>query len=84
MSWLWWLLAPVCSTAVGATLLWARAQAATRRTVHPSDPIGQHHTLLAVLAAGHSDQPAPSTMIVLDVPDVPSPGPVEEAPLVAG
>jgi len=65
MAWLWWLLAPVISTLLGATLLMLRARSEAGR--RPGrDAIAQHQALLAALGRQNPDEPAPVTVLVLD------------------
>jgi hypothetical protein len=65
MAWMWWLLAPVATTAFGALVLWFRALTAGR----PSrwrrvGAIGEHHRLLDALGLAHP-APAPTNVILV-------------------
>ncbi|HEX2903290.1 MAG TPA: hypothetical protein VHO01_07510 [Jatrophihabitans sp.] len=73
MAWLWWLLAPVCSTCVGAVLLAARARREQRQDGRPLQAMQQHRRLIDALAESGVQRglPAavlalPETMVVLD------------------
>jgi hypothetical protein len=48
MAWLWWLLAPVASTALGALVSWWRGTDA--RWPRRTDPVSEHQALLQALA----------------------------------
>jgi|GEM_PF-3339541 len=50
MAWLWWLLAPVLSTALGAMAIWWRAAGERGRRFRRSDPVSEHQALLRALA----------------------------------
>lgn len=50
MAWLWWLLAPVVSTALGAVAIWWRAAGDTGRRFRRPDPVSEHQALLRALA----------------------------------
>ncbi|HST49517.1 hypothetical protein [Jatrophihabitans sp.] len=50
MAWLWWLLAPVVSTALGAVAIWWRAAGETGRRFRRADPVSEHQALLRALA----------------------------------
>jgi hypothetical protein len=52
MAWVWWLLAPVASTAVGAVVIWWRAQGGVGKRLRGSDPVAEHQALLRALAHG--------------------------------
>lgn len=63
MAWLWWLLAPVLATILGAVLLWWRGR--REAGVSHSDPIAEHQALLAALASGRDEPPLPVNMTVM-------------------
>jgi hypothetical protein len=50
MAWLWWLLAPVLSTVLGAVAIWWRAAGETGRRFRRTDPVSEHQALLRALA----------------------------------
>ncbi|HEX8093627.1 hypothetical protein [Jatrophihabitans sp.] len=50
MAWVWWLLAPVASTALGAIVIWWRTPAETGRRRRRADAISEHQALLRALA----------------------------------
>jgi hypothetical protein len=50
MAWVWWLLAPVASTAVGAIVIWWRTPTEASRRLHRADAISEHQALLRALA----------------------------------
>ncbi|HTZ45410.1 MAG TPA: hypothetical protein VMB79_16235 [Jatrophihabitans sp.] len=64
MAWLWWLLAPVASTVVGAVALALRASATSGSTGR--DPIAEHRALLAALPQPKDGEPEPVTMLVIE------------------
>jgi hypothetical protein len=50
MAWVWWLLAPVASTALGAIVIWWRDPSGTGRRLRRDDAISEHQALLRALA----------------------------------
>jgi len=50
MAWVWWLLAPVASTGVGAGVIWWRTPAVAGRRLRRSDAVSEHQALLRALA----------------------------------
>ncbi|MFL6162744.1 MAG: hypothetical protein ACJ74U_11010 [Jatrophihabitantaceae bacterium] len=73
MAWLWWLLAPVASTLLGA--LWLRMRARFEVGRRPArDAMAEHRALLTALSPAGAAEPAPVTMLVLDG-DRPGPAP---------
>jgi hypothetical protein len=50
MAWLWWLLAPVVSTGIGAVAIWWRAAGETGGRFRRLDPVSEHQALLRALA----------------------------------
>jgi hypothetical protein len=50
MAWLWWLLAPVASTGVGAVVIWWRNPAGPERRLRRADAVTEHQALLRALA----------------------------------
>jgi hypothetical protein len=50
MAWMWWLLAPVASTALGAIVIWWRTPAEAGRRLRRADAISEHQALLRALA----------------------------------
>jgi hypothetical protein len=65
MAWVWWLLAPVASTVVGAGVIWWRARADAGNPLRGSDSIAEHQALLCALATGSAADELPVTMRVL-------------------
>ena len=59
MAWLWWLLAPVVSTALGAVAIWWRAAGETGHRFRRPDPVSEHQALLRALAQQPSLVAAP-------------------------
>jgi hypothetical protein len=49
MAWVWWLLAPVASTALGAIVIWWRSSTGTGHRLRRADPIAEHQALLRAL-----------------------------------
>lgn len=50
MAWLWWLLAPIVASVVGAIALWLRGLRQQRSTLwQPGSAMADHHALLAAL-----------------------------------
>jgi hypothetical protein len=68
MAWMWWLLAPMGSTALGALVLWLRtlalAQPGRWRRV---GAIGEHHRLLDALGPTTSAA-EPSNVLLVAAP----------------
>ncbi|MBV9820894.1 MAG: hypothetical protein JO144_01520 [Actinobacteria bacterium] len=50
MAWLWWLLAPVLSTGVGAIAIWWRSANEAGHRFRRPDPVSEHQALLRALA----------------------------------
>jgi hypothetical protein len=50
MAWVWWLLAPVASTALGAVVIWWRTPTEAGRRLRRADAISEHQALLRALA----------------------------------
>jgi hypothetical protein len=50
MAWLWWLLAPVASTGVGAVVIWWRGPTGAGRRLRRTDAVTEHQALLRALA----------------------------------
>jgi hypothetical protein len=50
MAWMWWLLAPVASTALGAIVIWWRMPTESGRRLRRTDAISEHQALLRALA----------------------------------
>ncbi|MEO7263217.1 MAG: hypothetical protein ABI047_18490 [Jatrophihabitantaceae bacterium] len=50
MAWMWWLLAPVASTGLGAAVIWWRAPTLTGHRLRRADPVSEHQALLRALA----------------------------------
>jgi hypothetical protein len=50
MAWLWWLLAPVASTGLGAVVIWWRNPAGDARRLRGADAVTEHQALLRALA----------------------------------
>jgi hypothetical protein len=49
MAWVWWLLAPVASTALGAVVIWWRTPAESGHRLRRADGISEHQALLRAL-----------------------------------
>jgi hypothetical protein len=66
MAWILWLLGPVCTTVVGALLIWWRGRrehgAAERRSW---SSMAEHRALLEALRQGRPDDPMPVNIVVL-------------------
>jgi len=62
VAWLWWLLAPVASTGVGALVLAARS---SRPAGSGRRAMTEHQRLLAALAGQHPAEPEPGTIRLL-------------------
>lgn len=73
MAWLWWLLAPVLSTVVGALLLSARAHREARFSDERTDPMARHQQLLSALQRTERPADLPATMILLEPEPAPTP-----------
>jgi len=65
MAWVWWLLAPVASTVVGAGVIWWRARAEAGKPLRGSDSIAEHQALLRALASAPAADELPTTIRVL-------------------
>lgn len=65
MAWVWWLLAPIVSTAVGAAVIWWRVPAEAGKRLGGTDSIAEHQALLRALATGPAPEELPVTMRVL-------------------
>jgi membrane protein YqaA with SNARE-associated domain len=67
MAWIWWLLAPVASTVLGASVLWwfgRHEQGRSSRPGRGGDAMRQHRALLDALAQPRLGDPVPVTMQV--------------------
>ena len=49
MAWMWWLLAPVASTGLGAVVIWWRTPVRTGRRLRRTDAMTEHQALLRAL-----------------------------------
>ena len=49
MAWMWWLLAPVASTGLGAVVIWWRTPVQTGRRLRRMDAMSEHQALLRAL-----------------------------------
>jgi hypothetical protein len=67
MAWVWWLMAPVLTTATGASVVWWRGRRALGKTA-PSHAMAQHRQLLRALAQGHPDAAEPVNLVILPAP----------------
>jgi hypothetical protein len=67
MAWVWWLMAPVLTTATGALVVWWRGRRALGKTA-PSHAMAQHQQLLRALAQGHPDAAEPVNLVILPAP----------------
>ncbi|MEO6504040.1 MAG: hypothetical protein ABIQ09_19295 [Jatrophihabitantaceae bacterium] len=66
MAWMWWLLAPVASTGLGAAVIWWRTPIKAGRRLRRADAMSEHQALLQALARQPSASvPPPVTMRVL-------------------
>ncbi|MGX7679246.1 hypothetical protein ACSMXN_10150 [Jatrophihabitans sp. DSM 45814] len=69
MAWVWWLLAPVCSTAIGALVLSWRGWTEWRSsTLRPGNAIAEHHAILEALTSQHGDAVVPVNLILIPAP----------------
>jgi len=50
MAWLWWLLAPVASTGLGAVVIWWRGPTGASRRLRRTDAVTEHQALLKALS----------------------------------
>lgn len=66
MAWMWWLLAPVASTVLGASVIWWRAAHESGSSGRARDAMTEHQDLLRALQRPGADHPVPVTMQVLD------------------
>jgi hypothetical protein len=72
MAWVWWLLAPLASTAVGAVVLWWRAPTETGNRLRGADAISEHQALLRALAQQRpvgTSQPGATQEVAAERPD---------------
>ena len=60
MAWVWWLLAPVASTVLGAVVIWWRTPTETARRLRRADAISEHQALLRALAQEQPPRVSPS------------------------
>lgn len=65
MAWMWWLLAPVASTGLGAAVIWWQTPAQTGRRLRRADAMSEHQALLRALAQPSAAAPTPATIRVL-------------------
>jgi hypothetical protein len=66
MAWMWWLLAPIASTGLGAAVIWWRAPTENGGRLRRTNAMSEHQALLRALAQQPSaDAPPPVTMRVL-------------------
>jgi hypothetical protein len=63
MAWMWWLLAPVLTTASGALVVWWRGRLAIGRA-GPGQAMAQHQRLIRALAQGHAAAEEPVNIVV--------------------
>jgi hypothetical protein len=69
MAWMWWLLAPLLSTAAGAGLLGWRGRAEARSgTLRPGNAIVEHRAMLDALSRVGSNEPLPVNLVLISAP----------------
>ena len=69
MAWMWWLLAPVLTTAAGAVCLWWRGQRLARSAGwRTPTAIAEHHAFLEALPQGRAGEPMPLNLVLLHAP----------------
>ncbi|MDQ1691488.1 MAG: hypothetical protein QOD87_1596 [Pseudonocardiales bacterium] len=69
MAWMWWLLAPLLSTAAGAALLSWRGRAESRSgTLRPGNAIVEHRAMLHALSRVGSNEPLPVNLVLISAP----------------
>jgi hypothetical protein len=66
MAWMWWLLAPVASTALGAALLWWRSRREPGSASRAGTAMREHQAVLRALSRLQPDDPPPATMLLID------------------
>jgi hypothetical protein len=67
MAWMWWLLAPVLSTALGASVVWWRGRRAIGMA-GPGQAMAQHQQLIRALEQGHPAAEEPVNMVIMAAP----------------
>jgi len=71
MAWVWWLLAPVASTVLGAIVIWWRTPTETARRLRRADAISEHQALLRALAQEQPSRVKPAAATQLAAADHP-------------
>ena len=66
MAWMWWLLAPVASTAIGAGLLYWRSRREPGSSSRASSAMREHQAVLQALSAKQPAAPLPVTMLLIE------------------
>ncbi|MDQ1740718.1 MAG: hypothetical protein QOE53_2370 [Pseudonocardiales bacterium] len=72
MAWVWWLLAPIASTMLGAIVIWWRSPTETGNRLRRADAISEHQALLHALAQKPStvtSQPGATRVGAAEHPD---------------
>lgn len=70
MAWIWWLLAPVASTVIGAGLLYWRSRREPGSFNRASTAMRDHQAVLRALAGKHPADPLPVTMLLIEASPV--------------
>jgi hypothetical protein len=66
MAWIWWLLAPIASTAAGTGLLWWRSRHEPGSSGRPGEAMREHQAVIQALSRSQPADPLPVTMLVLE------------------
>jgi hypothetical protein len=66
MAWMWWLLAPIASTALGAGLLHWRSRREPGNSSRPGTAMRDHQAVLQALSRKQPADPLPVTMLLLE------------------
>lgn len=66
MAWMWWLLAPIASTAVGAGLIHWRSRREPGSSSRASTAMRDHQAVLRALSGKQPADPLPVTMLLLE------------------
>ena len=70
MAWMWWLLAPVASTAIGAGLLYWRSRREPGSSSRASTAMREHQAVLRALSRKQPADPLPVTMLLIEASPV--------------
>ena len=66
MAWMWWLLAPVLSTGLGAGLLYWRSRREPGSASRAGTAMREHQAVLRALSGKQSADPLPMTMLLIE------------------